>query len=367
MKFSFLLFVFFLSASYHSNAEIVEFRINAEEFANQQIKLACTLFSDTIDIDNQGLGEYRTELHNDMFVYVNVLGREDQPIKYLLFQPGKQLVLTVDNGQITFIGEAGGVNELYYLCLNFMESNASRIRSLVFSNKSGDKVFKKLSAYEESFKEFYETQLESNEFSESDQHLVLSNYLAEFLWKKQLCISYRTEKQIEKGDLESKLLSYRLLKDSSLILSNSIPYKNFLINHYHYTASRHNLYENNSASTFPQIGFDFFMKSSFYGESQKEYLTYVHLAYCFTTFGVTNESITILDKFKKAFPNSHNLSHLLICKKSMINYHEVVWLPILVLSLWMETLCGSVTLRERLFLLMFGQLGAVHVRKAFQP
>lgn len=61
MKIKFFLLALFFSISYYSDAEESSMQIDAKDFANQRIKLACTLFSDTIDLDGRGHGRFDTD------------------------------------------------------------------------------------------------------------------------------------------------------------------------------------------------------------------------------------------------------------------------------------------------------------------
>lgn len=247
-----------------------------------------------------------------MFVSIAILDNEIQPIQYLLVQPGKQIILMIDNADISFRGNGGAANEVFLRCARYMNKINGEIQTLINSNKSSRKVIGKLLSYEEKFEKFYHSLTDSIQLDQSERSILLNNYLSHFLWKKQLYLSNLSSELIQKKNLETELdlMTNKLLKDSILLPANCIPIKNFLISHYDYIVSSNNLLIANDPPSYPKITHDCIMRSSFYGESQKEFLAYVNLVNCFNWFGLTPRNEALFEEFTSMYPNSDYQNHL---------------------------------------------------------
>lgn len=273
----------------------------------------------SVSLGPGGSGSITFPLNKSRFV---AFGTSDSIFFTLLMDPGYDLRITLDNGISKIEGNGAAANNYLLKAKPLVDSMISATNEYSDRNKKPDEFLGVMQAFEKQFDDLHQQYTSGAGLAPHISYLLKNALKAEQLVIRQRFLLRLKKSTIDSLGLENKLgiSSHGLFKDTLLIRSGHVNFRNFLIFNCDYAIgdSIYDRYPDREA--YPVLVFSEIHQSKRYSADIAEYLLYCSLTFDTDVFGPGPVLENLHHVFYTLYPSSPYAASL---KKNGLKYQSL--------------------------------------------
>lgn len=287
--------------------------INAKEYSNQTLKINTPYFTDSIVLDDNGIGRKKFNVPNHVFAFLTISKNSATFSKIILLANGYDLKLKIDGNMVEFSGKGKEPNNVLLACDSYSEKTFAEINTFIDKTNSIDSIIDYFNNEDVEFDKFYNDLIHGVSLNKGEETLIKNNFIARNFSKKQdFETTYFTFEEADSINIDQKFgfTNSKLFTDSVLIKSGSGDLMNFLSWNFDFRLKHDLNFLTLGQKRYPLAVDSLISNDKTYGWRIKEYLYYHNISSSIYHFGVTNEVEILLKKLKENYPDSRYLRAL---------------------------------------------------------